>query len=451
MGLMENHWKFRVVRKWQPFKRAERCYLLVDINGDAIEAVATERNAQHMIDLLEINQCYSIRKYICTNKRYMMHTVEHEASIMLAKYTQAVPIDKDNIPTYHFNFLPYDLLHTRTNTKDLLTDYIGCLVAIKPSDDADEENRRDFLTLKNDSNKSVRVTLWPEIRKTFDQSVVENTDAPVVVAITSTKVGNLILDGDMQLSSTPATAVFVNPPIPELLDLKKRYRQLNYPAPAITSVTTYPTMTVAEAMDLFNNQTTRQQVECVATIKDIIAGENKAWYYKSCNLCKNKAFKIEATTSTKGKEITASKDFYRCATHEVVNRYILRYCASVILKDATGNTTATFFDEPMAALLGESCEEMMKKEGYPTAKKCPTTFRKLIGVQKKFRIQQHHEENRQLHTCVICRVSDPTTATTTIEIPATGLLPQTPDKQSKKRGYPDTTGTDTPPMKETKN
>ncbi|XP_076922618.1 uncharacterized protein LOC143584447 [Bidens hawaiensis] len=115
--------------------------------------------------------------------------------------------------------VPIILLRNINQTAGLY--YIGCLVAIKPSDDADEDNRRDFLTLKNDSNKSVRVTLWPEIRKTFDQSVVENTDAPVVVAITSTKVGNLIY-GDMQLSSTPATAVFVNPPIPELPDLKKR-------------------------------------------------------------------------------------------------------------------------------------------------------------------------------------------------------------------------------------
>ncbi|XP_076954128.1 uncharacterized protein LOC143628404 [Bidens hawaiensis] len=209
-------------------------------------------------------------------------------------------------------------------------------------------------------------------------------------------------------------------------------------------------MTIAESLYLFNNQTTRQQIECVAIIKDILASNNKTWYYKSCNLCQNRAFKTEATTSAKGKEVVESKDFYSCETHETVTGYIFRYCVSALLEDLTGRTTATFFDEPMASLVGESCDQMIKTESYPTAKDCPATFQKLIGREMKFRLQ-HRENNRQPDTCVVNRVCNLPAPTTDTEIPATKIPPPTPDKKSSKRQHPDTIGTDSPPMKEAKN
>lgn len=160
-----------------------------------------------------------------------------------------------------------------------------------------------------------------------------------------------------------------------------------------------------------------------------------------------------------------------------------RYCVSAILEDATGRTTATFFDDPMASLVGESCDQMIKKESYPTAKDCPATFEKLIGREMKFRLQQHREKNRQPNTCVVnrvCNLAAPAAPTTDTEIPATNIPPPTPDKKSSKRQHPDTTGntpnqityeptyhtrlhyanlspfsintgTDSPPMKEAKN
>ncbi|XP_076900091.1 uncharacterized protein LOC143554123 [Bidens hawaiensis] len=123
----------RIVRKWQPFKRPETCFLLVDSKGDAIEAATAAQNTEELTKCLHLNHCYSIQNYICTGKRYTMRTVACNASIILANYKQTIPIEGENIPLYNFNFLPYDELTTRVDKKDLLTDYIGCLVAVRHS------------------------------------------------------------------------------------------------------------------------------------------------------------------------------------------------------------------------------------------------------------------------------------------------------------------------------
>ncbi|XP_076938674.1 uncharacterized protein LOC143606948, partial [Bidens hawaiensis] len=186
-----------------------------------------------------------------------------------------------------------------------------------------------YLELKNSSNDSVRVTLWPEIRKTFDESKIPATEPPVVVAVSSTKVQQFIGYSHspvMQLSSTPATCIFVNPNIPELPQLINRYKELNYPPPTLPTGQPQNAqeayVTITTAMDLFNKETTCKQFYCHATITDIIAGENKAWYYTSCNQCTGRAFKTEATNSDKGKGTAETMDFYKCYYHLVVTDVI---------------------------------------------------------------------------------------------------------------------------------
>ncbi|XP_076958633.1 uncharacterized protein LOC143634431 [Bidens hawaiensis] len=63
-------------------------FLLVDINGDAVEAVAPAKTTQHPIGSLQVNWCYSIQKRICTLKRYTMQTVYHKASTTVEKCMQ---------------------------------------------------------------------------------------------------------------------------------------------------------------------------------------------------------------------------------------------------------------------------------------------------------------------------------------------------------------------------
>ncbi|XP_076883420.1 uncharacterized protein LOC143532186 [Bidens hawaiensis] len=62
---------------------------LIEARGDAIEAVASARNMESLINSLHIGRCYRIQNYICTGKRHTMRTVNHEASIRLTRYTSA--------------------------------------------------------------------------------------------------------------------------------------------------------------------------------------------------------------------------------------------------------------------------------------------------------------------------------------------------------------------------
>ncbi|MFS7902691.1 putative nucleic acid-binding, replication factor A [Helianthus anomalus] len=131
--------QIRVIRKWIPFgKRQELCYLFVDINGDAIEAIADLNHQSHFESCITLESCYTITDYLSDTARSYMNVVPHTTCIRLGLRTSFREIDDNAIPHYYFNFVNYDRLRPRINNNLLLTesilytDYIGRLVKAPP-------------------------------------------------------------------------------------------------------------------------------------------------------------------------------------------------------------------------------------------------------------------------------------------------------------------------------
>lgn len=74
------------------------------------------------------------------------------------------------------------------------------------------------------SGNFIEVALWEHHAIAFNQAACQGDTDPVVVAITSLKVS--IYGRELQLASTAATESYINPCIPQLGTLIKRY--MNY-------------------------------------------------------------------------------------------------------------------------------------------------------------------------------------------------------------------------------
>ncbi|KAF5790424.1 hypothetical protein HanXRQr2_Chr09g0383081 [Helianthus annuus] len=127
----------RVLKRWIPyFKNKEKmidlCYLLVDIHGDAIEAVADVTKVEYFDSLINVQHCYTVDKYVSSPQRQYMPSAPHVASLKIRKKATFTPLLDKDIPTYYYNFATYDDLAPRMKPPKLLTDYIGRVEEVSP-------------------------------------------------------------------------------------------------------------------------------------------------------------------------------------------------------------------------------------------------------------------------------------------------------------------------------
>ncbi|KAL8254354.1 hypothetical protein R6Q59_032575 [Mikania micrantha] len=129
--------EIRVLRKWVPYvgkneRKQEVCYLFVDTNGYAIEAVADITKEKHFTSLINIGSTYTVDKYIAIPSRAYMPVVSHRTSLRMGNHTTFVPLLKESLPMYYYAFATYEDLPTRMELPKLLTDYIGQIQNISP-------------------------------------------------------------------------------------------------------------------------------------------------------------------------------------------------------------------------------------------------------------------------------------------------------------------------------
>ncbi|KAJ0719117.1 putative nucleic acid-binding protein [Helianthus annuus] len=189
--------EIRVVKTWilvgkkqEPSSKSqsqELCYLFVDKHGDAIEAIADQKEQAYFDSIIKVQSCYRVNNYIVVESRKYMPTVQHSASLRIGKRARFVPLSDTNIPTQYFNFANYEEVKSRSGSTKLLAE------------------------------NPIEITLWPEKRDLIGNETIPSD----ILAITSTLVTDF--NGSKQLESTNATTIVVNPTFPEIQHHVDRY------------------------------------------------------------------------------------------------------------------------------------------------------------------------------------------------------------------------------------
>ncbi|KAK9070536.1 hypothetical protein SSX86_010938 [Deinandra increscens subsp. villosa] len=187
--------------------------------GDAIQihAVSSYKNAhRHQLELLG---CYRISSYICAGPPSYLKLIDHPVSLKIGAPVVATPINDSRIyPTTYFQFKDYDDLVPSDPNVDIITDYIGILERIEDGETKFGETKFHDpfvrLTLKNLRGNRIRVSLWKEIiisLEMFDREALDHASQRCIIAVAAVKV--LKPQGWLQLNSTAATFVYINPDI----------------------------------------------------------------------------------------------------------------------------------------------------------------------------------------------------------------------------------------------
>ncbi|XP_021979699.2 replication protein A 70 kDa DNA-binding subunit B-like [Helianthus annuus] len=380
--------EIRVIRKCLSFVyKEEYCFLFVDREGTAIEAIGSKRDKAFLDAKLVLQSCYRVTNYLSARARQSHNVVPRAATIKLGlgRGTHFTPIDDSAFPTNYFNFLPFNRLRDREGNHFLLTDYIGRFDTITSNGPTKTNKRLMKLLVEDDSENFIEVALWEEVANTVNKEALIQEPFPCIIAITSLKVSEF---NYLQMKSTAPTHIYINPDIEEASSLATRFKE-RYTTISINQRNLVTLRELVEKDPLTNSE---RKFTCVASIISFTQG--RTWYYKGCVKC--------------NKKLTPKSAALACENHPDVEQPKLLYCLCATIADTTGTATVTLFDEAMNSLVQTRCEELIIQQGYTDPYVIPDKIEAFKGVTKTFHLQFNNRPQSGSSQYIVNNVSDHT-------------------------------------------
>ncbi|KAK9076548.1 hypothetical protein SSX86_004882 [Deinandra increscens subsp. villosa] len=175
--------------------------------GAGIQALFDDSHERDLDNLIKLMSCYRIEGYKCTRAPSLMRVARHAAAISMDSSTPITPIaDTNDIPRFYFNFTAKKDLDKSVNRNDTLTDFIG---------------KVDRVTATQTESRGVLTKIMLQESSRVDVEALNATDHHVIAAITGLRVTKPL--GQLQLQSTGATVVHIDPNIEMARSVASRY------------------------------------------------------------------------------------------------------------------------------------------------------------------------------------------------------------------------------------
>jgi replication factor A1 len=257
--------------------------------------------------------------------------------------------DQTNVPQVRFNFC--SISNLQNVEKDSTVDVIGVLKEVGPINEiTSKKDGRPFqkrdLTLVDDTDHSVRLTVWGKTASSFE------AEPESVIAFKGTKVSDF---NGKSLSLLSSGTMAVDPDIPDAHRLKGWYDSAG-------RASHFETLQNKTSM---GNATGRvDQTKNIAQIRDEGIGlDDQAWYSMKATIVyvKPENFCYPGCGTCKKKVTDMNDGTWHCEKcNQSLDRPEYRYMLSLRVVDFTGSQWVTCFDESAAVLLGMSANQLME-------------------------------------------------------------------------------------------
>ncbi|KAI7743257.1 hypothetical protein M8C21_030864 [Ambrosia artemisiifolia] len=343
--------------------------------------------------------------------------------VKLSRGTTITQIPNTNFPDTYFDFLPHERLHERTAAHSPLTDYIArfnCIITDKKTPAG-----KLLLKLQVEDTRAnfTEIAIWEAVTKTINRQSLNNAPFPTIIAVTSLRVS--IRDDMYQLASTPATHLYLNPPIDLAKEIATSFKDR-------FNAITIQTRNMITLKDLLEKKTAdhlQQRFVCNAWITSW--NENKSWFYRGCKKC--------------NKKVEKRGGIWTCTNHPKEEEYAYVYCISGTLTDDTTTATAILFDAAMESFVNTTCSEMIYQ--YTEKDTIPDPIQALKGQPKIFEVQFNKQSYAQSTQLVINRILKTSIPNIAESSQPGSLLNKTASSQPQTptQSTPTTAPKDTPP------
>ncbi|KAL6974589.1 Replication protein A 70 kDa DNA-binding subunit A [Sarracenia purpurea var. burkii] len=191
---------------------------LLDSDGGEIRATCFNAVVDRFYEIIAVGKVYLISKGSLKPAQKNFNHLKNEWEIFLEE-TSTVDLSPDedsSIPKQQFSFRPISEIEIAENNS--IIDVIGIVIAVNPSVPILRKNgmetQRRILNLKDQSGRSVELTLWGDFCNREGQKLQELVDSGLfpVLAVKAGKVNDF---SGKSIGTIFSTQLFINPDSPE--------------------------------------------------------------------------------------------------------------------------------------------------------------------------------------------------------------------------------------------
>ncbi|KAI0873199.1 replication factor-A protein [Hypoxylon argillaceum] len=323
---------------------------LLDESGE-IKATGFNEQCDAFYDLLQEGQVYYISTCRVNLAKKQFSNIPNDYELAFERETVIEKAeDQASVPQVRFNFI--NISELQAVEKDATVDVVGVLKEVGEVSQITAKSTGKFydkreLTLVDDSQYSVRLTIWGKTATSFA------AQPESVVAFKGVKVSDF---GGRSLSLLASGTMAVDPDIDEAHRLKGWYDSQG----RADNFNTHNSMGMGSA-------TGRQdQVKCVSQIKDEGLGmENTDYFMLKATVVyirqENFAYPACSSEGCNKKVVDQGDGMWWCENCKVSHpRPLYRYIMSVNINDHTGQLWLSCFDDVGRIIMGMSADELME-------------------------------------------------------------------------------------------
>ncbi|XP_062214571.1 replication factor A protein 1-like [Phragmites australis] len=274
-----------------PHKIQRLDFVLLDEEGEAIEAQVRERQVDRYKPLLKEDEVYFIQYFQIFPAKTTYRAVNHMYLIKFTNYTEihkmaTIP------PTFSkiaYSLVSFDMLKTRIDNINDMSDVIGKLTTVAHTTTSyvkgvQKHIRRLYLT---DGRESIEAVLWGRQAIDFpaEQVIEESKRTSIIILLLGITCKSH--EGQLKLQGSTTCQWHINPIIPEAIALQNRFKAYSYEVSWLNAPTTSTetiTTSINDLADVTNPHKiygNTYQVEIV--IKALKS--NQPWWYLGCTSC----------------------------------------------------------------------------------------------------------------------------------------------------------------------
>ncbi|KAI5709630.1 hypothetical protein M8J76_004908 [Diaphorina citri] len=380
------------IREWNNARGSGKLFSidLLDESGE-IRATMFNDECNRFHDMIEKDKVYYISN--CTlkpaNKKFSSINNDYEMSFTHS--TTVIPCNEDevgNMPSVKYCFVPLKTIAEISPDENI--DVLGvCIDAAELSSVTGKTNQKTYMkrdiTLVDQSQASVTMTLWGKEAETFDAS-----NKPVI-AVKAARVSEF--QGGKTLSLSMSSVLSLNPDIPECHKLQgwfstqtnTRFEPVSQRTGGMGGGAAGNLLLMREIQDQQLGMGDKADYCSVRGIIQVFRGSNTT--YKAC-----------PSQDCNKKVIDQNNGMYRCEKcNKEFNTFTYRLILPVMIGDWTNSVWVTLFQNEAESILGVTAQEVGEStEDHPALKKA-------LFTQYIFRLRaklEHYNDEKRLK--IIC-------------------------------------------------
>ncbi|CAI0420118.1 unnamed protein product [Linum tenue] len=206
------------------------CTLWTDKTGMLIQGVSPTSMAAGIRRNLSVGMIYVIKSFALSNPPNQYRSCSFDLALGLSPSTSFLPcaLPAESFPVDAYEFVDFSQLSIRAGNHRYLTDVVGRLHSISGISHKITNNGlavKQTVIIEDESGSKVSITLWDEFSAVLDHVALTQADSieAVILAFGGLLVNKL--GDDYVLSSSAATRVAVNPPVPKAYYLASRFAE----------------------------------------------------------------------------------------------------------------------------------------------------------------------------------------------------------------------------------